>query len=219
MQYHKIQSLFKRDDQGKFILGSYSIPEFNLLQGIKWRAYEKVNGTNARIYLNPPLENSQQTIFGRTNRAVFTEPQLEKLREVEAEFKQFAIDTKLPDNAILYGELYGSKIQSGGHYSDVYQYVAFDIRAGKNLRWAEHNELNILTHRTGLEVAPLVKPYYGSLNFWLNYVAHAKEEDKLSILKNVKEGARSEGLILKPILELNSMNGRVITKLKFKDFE
>ena len=49
-EYHKIQSVFKRDDKThKFIEGQWSLPEFELLKDITWVWTEKIDGTNIRI--------------------------------------------------------------------------------------------------------------------------------------------------------------------------
>src|SRR6056297_1994451 len=51
-QYHKIQSVYKRDPETKYqtlLDGQYSLPEFELLKDIKWVFTEKVDGTNIRV--------------------------------------------------------------------------------------------------------------------------------------------------------------------------
>ena len=49
-EYHKIQSVFKRDiANGKIIEGKYSLPEFEYLKDNQWVFTEKVDGTNIRI--------------------------------------------------------------------------------------------------------------------------------------------------------------------------
>jgi hypothetical protein len=36
MEYHKIDSLFKRDTKGQFLEGQHSRPEFDALQDLSW---------------------------------------------------------------------------------------------------------------------------------------------------------------------------------------
>jgi len=52
-EYHKIQTLFKRDPDNNFktlIDGDYAIPEFDFLQSTLWIFTEKVDGTNIRVH-------------------------------------------------------------------------------------------------------------------------------------------------------------------------
>ena len=47
--YHKIQSVFKRDpatNHKRFLMGEYSLPEFEYLANNEWVATEKIDGTN-----------------------------------------------------------------------------------------------------------------------------------------------------------------------------
>jgi hypothetical protein len=64
-EYHKIQSVFKRDPETKnkrFLLGEYSLPEFEYLATLPWIGTEKVNGTNVRLF-------SDGRIAGKTDNA------------------------------------------------------------------------------------------------------------------------------------------------------
>ena len=50
-EYHKIQTIFKRDPENKFktlIYGEFSLPEFEYLKNNTWIFTEKVDGTNIR---------------------------------------------------------------------------------------------------------------------------------------------------------------------------
>ena len=51
-EYHKIQTVFKRDPDNNFktlLMGEYSLPEFEYLKDNKWVFTEKVDGTNIRV--------------------------------------------------------------------------------------------------------------------------------------------------------------------------
>ena len=48
--YTKINTLYKRDTRGNIMLGDFSRPEFSYLYHNKWRAFEKVDGTNMSFY-------------------------------------------------------------------------------------------------------------------------------------------------------------------------
>ena len=48
IQYHKIQTVFKRDPETKFktlLMGEYSLPEFEYLKNNEWVFTEKIDGT------------------------------------------------------------------------------------------------------------------------------------------------------------------------------
>lgn len=51
-EYHKIQTLFKRDMESKhktLLEGQWTLPEFEYLAGNVWTFTEKVDGTNIRV--------------------------------------------------------------------------------------------------------------------------------------------------------------------------
>ena len=60
-QYHKIQTIFKRELDGnrRIIEGNYSMPEFEYLKDNQWIFTEKVDGTNIRV-----MWNGKDVIFG-----------------------------------------------------------------------------------------------------------------------------------------------------------
>ncbi len=52
-EYHKIQSIYLRDPETKhkrFLIGQWTLPEFEYLADNEWSFTEKVDGTNIRIY-------------------------------------------------------------------------------------------------------------------------------------------------------------------------
>ena len=56
-EYHKIQSIFKRDDKThKFVVGEWSLPEINYLAHNQWEFTEKVDGTNIRVMWSPTIK-------------------------------------------------------------------------------------------------------------------------------------------------------------------
>jgi len=66
-EYHKIESVYKRDPETKyknFLEGDFTRPEFEFLKDNKWVATEKVDGTNIRVYYD-----SDVTFMGRTDKA------------------------------------------------------------------------------------------------------------------------------------------------------
>lgn len=92
-EYHKIQTLFKRDmdgsitgKKGKMMEGEWTTPELEYLAGNEWEFTEKVDGTNIRIQLvrvPGDTHNSGDIVsakyVGRTDNAVIPKPLLEHL--------------------------------------------------------------------------------------------------------------------------------------------
>src|ERR1700759_4606769 len=111
-EYHKIQSIFKRDMNDKrkrLIEGQWSLPEFEYLANNVWIFTEKVDGTNIRvIFKEGKIEFGGGTadaqipaqLVGRLNERFL--PLVDKLRE------------QFDGGIVLYGEGYGAKIQKGG---------------------------------------------------------------------------------------------------------
>ena len=143
-QYHKIQTVFKRDPDTKFktlLEAEYSLPEFEYLRHNEWVWTEKVDGTNIRI-----MWDGEKIVFGgKTERAQIPANLFQKLMEL------FPIDKfrhlELPAMT-LYGEGFGARIQKvGGNYiSDDVGFCLFDIFCGG--MWLER--LNVIDIRAEL---------------------------------------------------------------------
>ena len=55
--YQKINTIFKRDNKNIIMpYAGFVQPEFEYLRNLKWRAEEKINGTNMRIEVTPKIE-------------------------------------------------------------------------------------------------------------------------------------------------------------------
>ena len=68
-QYHKIQSVFKRDPANNhktFLMGEWSTPALEYLADCQWEWTEKVDGTNIRVILN---DSGVVEFRGKTDRA------------------------------------------------------------------------------------------------------------------------------------------------------
>lgn len=102
IKYHKINSIFKRDEKGKFIIGEYSTPEFEYLANNRWRWDEKIDGTQIRII----YENNKLTFGGKTDNAQIPAKLVSALQDLFSaeKFKEVFPDA---NNVCLYGEGYG----------------------------------------------------------------------------------------------------------------
>lgn len=208
MRYHKIKNVFIRDPETKYrylLEDEYTTSEFALLENIKWRWTEKVDGTNIRVYWNPDVEN--QVVFaGREEKSQIPPLLIERLRELfpPALFENF------PQALTLYGEGYGGNIQGGGNYGAM-NFILFDAVIAKGVFLEHRNVLNI-ADQLGVQVVPTIG--FGPL------------PDAVQMVKNGffsrwrwQGSFQAEGIVATPVVELLDRTGnRIITKIKYKDF-
>ncbi len=211
-EYPKIQSIYKRDDRGRFLLGEWARPELGYLAGLNWRWTEKVNGTNIRIECNP--ENSSEfngridngyRIGGRTDSSQID---IRLLDAIEALGLRTTLSTVTDGSICLYGEGYGAKIQKGGgNYRDDQSFVLFDVQIDD--WWLERPNVADVAAQLGLDTVPEVG--HGTL---------------LEAEAFVRDGFQSkwgefeaEGLVCRPAIPLFNKKGeRIVVKLKTKDY-
>lgn len=226
-EYHKIQSLYKRDpDTHKFIEGEYSLPEFEFLKDVTWVGTEKVDGTNIRVIWDPvcmiptdPEPGWDKTYTcgpkldfgGRTDKASIPTFLLAKLQGL---FPQDLFQEVFPETEVcLYGEGYGARIQKGGgnYISDGVDFILFDVKIGD--WWLTRERVEFIAEELGIKIVPVV--FRGPLEY-------AVEMVKGGFNSTFSSGCNvfdAEGLVLKPQVDLFARNGdRIVTKIKGKDF-
>ncbi len=204
-EYHKIQTLYKRDPETKFktlLEGEFSVPEFAYLQNNHWSFTEKVDGTNIRIM----FDGASITIGGKTERAQIPAELMNTLHSML--LPELPVFGELfPEGACLYGEGYGPKIQKGGKYRDSQSFVLFDVKIGP--WWLQRKDVEDIGTELKLDIVPIIgegtlfdmkhKVRGGFASEWGDFIA--------------------EGIVARPTVELKARNGgRIITKLKYKDF-
>ncbi len=203
-EYHKIDTVFKRDPENKFktlLDGEYSIPEFEYLKDNKWVFTEKVDGTNIRI----KYQDGKVFFGGRTDRASLPVPLTERLTEL---FPKEMFEKVFNGDVCLYGEGYGNKIQKGGEkYSDKQDFILFDVYIGGS--WLQRENIEEISQSMKIDIVPIVGA--GSL-------AEMVEQAKSGI-KSQWGNFRAEGYVARPETEIRTRSGhRIITKIKCKDF-
>lgn len=205
--YQKINSIYKRDERGRFIVGEYSDPVFETLANCQWTWREKIDGTNIRVY----WDNGPEIIRfgGRTDNAQIPTALLSFLQDTfTPEFMRKAF----PDTPVtLYGEGYGEKIQSGGWYirGDC-SFILFDVRIGDF--WLEEPNVSDVAKKLGINRVPIVGE---------GTIAQAIKFVRAGFPSRVAwDQSRScEGLVCTPKAQLFDRRGdRIITKIKHKDF-
>ena len=206
-EYHKIQSIFKRDMSSKrktLIDGDWTLPEFEYLASNIWTFTEKVDGTNIRVI----FKDGSVTFGGRTADAQIPAQLVTRLNE-----RFFPLAVQLGEvfkdgEAVLYGEGYGAKIQKvGGSYRPDQDFVLFDVRVGP--WWLQRADVEDVAQRLGIDVVPVIGE--GTLH---DAVAWAKRG-----IRSVWGDFEAEGIVARPKTELNTRGGqRLIAKIKCRDF-
>lgn len=220
-EYHKINSVYKRDmseatwkdkHDHPFIVGDYADPEFEYLKDNEWEFTEKVDGTNIRVL----WDGENVTFGGKTDAAQIPSHLVDRLNglfyAVEGKKKLMGVFPKedKPLEVCLYGEGFGYKIQGkvGVDYlKDDVDFYLFDIKIGK--WWLQRKDVYEIADKLGLKRCKTLK--YGTLSEAIEMVKMGFNSDF--------GNAKAEGLVLRPKIELlNRAGGRIITKVKCRDF-
>lgn len=208
-EYHKIETLFERDEKTKkLILGKFRNSTIEYLKDNVWTFTEKVDGTNIRV-----LWNGHNVEFGgRTDNAQIPAHLINRLNELfGGETNAQMFEQKFGEMQVeLFGEGYGIKIQNGGLYRDDVDFILFDVLIGENYQPRESVE--DIARYFGIDVVPIVLE--GTLKDGVDYVLNNR---KSLIAKN---GAEIEGLVGRTKIETCDRTGkRNIVKIKYRDFE
>lgn len=126
--YQKIPGPFKRDPLSNTLTNEWSNAELGYLAEAEWIFTEKVDGTNVRVI----WDGYRVTFGGRTDNAQLPMPLYTWLNEkFGGPDKEQLFEQKFGATpAVLYGEGYGPKIQSGGKYRPDTSTVFYDVRVG-----------------------------------------------------------------------------------------
>ncbi len=211
-EYHKIQTLFKRDldAPGKpMIEGDWTNPDLEYLADNDWEFTEKVDGTNIRIEHFTVEDTSIVRYGGRTDNAQIPAKLISYLQDT--------FTTKLFSDAglghvTLYGEGYGAGIQSGGLYGlNQQEFVLFDVVVhGDQDWWLERKNVDDIAFKLGIESVPVIGN--GTLYKAISMVK--------SGLKSEWGDFEAEGIVARPKVSLWNRKGeRIITKIKGRDFK
>lgn len=208
-EYHKIQTVFKRDPATKMktlLMGEYALPEFDYLKHCTWIGTEKVDGTSVRVM----WDGSNIKFSGKTNSSQLPVFLLRRLEDV------FFADTFVSQfgnggNVCLYGEGYGNRIQKAGHsyIEDGVDFILFDVNVAG--WWLGRDDVIDVARECGVRFVPEV--FRGQLNDAVAFVSGGYP----SLVSS--RPCNAEGLVLFPRVPLYSRSGkRIITKIKHKDF-
>jgi hypothetical protein len=215
IEYHKINSLFKRDEQNRFVIGDWATDELDFLKDAQWDWSEKIDGTNIRIKLvvTPDEGVTHAEFRGRTDNAQFGKPLYEMLDTLinGDVFQKRAVETFNGDaTVLLFGEGYGAGIQKGGAYRPDPGFILFDVLID-NEWWMTVENMRNIGENLGLDVVP----YVGRMT-----IGEAIELVRSPDFTSYWTDAKPEGLVGVPAAPLfDRRHRRIVTKVKVKDFD
>jgi len=213
MEYQKIQTVFKRDGNNIIIPTAFTKPEFEWLKNCKFRAEEKIDGTNIRIEIDIEDDVFKLEFAGRTDRAIIPTHLLTRLQEI---FTVDKVKEVFKDNCdchiTLYGEGYGHKIQAGSNYiRNGVDFILFDAKVGN--WWLTRTTLESIAMQLGIKLVPVI----GYMTI-MEAIKCVDTGFKSVIAENKDYDA--EGLVLKTPDNLLMRDGsRIALKIKTVDFK
>lgn len=211
-EYHKINTVFYRNAKGKVEDYATLLPLYKDLLHTKWRAEEKVDGTNIRVEIRRVEGDYIVSYGGRTNNADIPSHLMDYLTATfdNVDYSN-VFDWSKTDMVTLYGEGYGHKIQNGGDYlpPNSVGFILFDICIGGYFMSREFNEE--IASALHIPIVPVIG--YMTIPEAIEYV---RSKPQSTISYKEKE---MEGLVLKLDSELKDRNGnRITAKVKCCDF-
>lgn len=209
-EYHKINTVFKRDEKGIIMPNEFTKPEFGYLRNNNWRWTEKIDGTNIRIFWDG---GEDYTVGGRTDRANVPAGVIAAIRATLGSdaARLAAILQASPDAPVtLYGEGYGPGIQKGGgNYGDEQKFILFDVRIGT--WYLKPEDAAQIAGSLGLDVVPEIGVF--SLGQAIDGMQRSEYHSKFP-------NVIAEGIVGTPDVPLRDRAGnRIIAKLKYRDFD
>ena len=215
MEYHKIETLFERDEQTQKVFpDKLKNPVYGIFK--RWQFTEKIDGTNIRCIWYPadPHGGTPKLSFGgRTDNAQIHADLIKWLYEnITIEKMALAFPAT---NAIVYGEGYGAGIQKGGGgYSKTKQFIVFDVLVGGKW-WLNWENTCDVASKLGLKTVPFI----GDMTLEEGVEMVRKGFDSVLAKENTGEIIPAEGMVGRTVETLFDKKGsRIIIKLKTRDF-
>ena len=206
-EYHKIQTLFKRDEKTKKLIeGEFTNKTVEFIKDLKWQFTEKIDGTNIRIM----WDGHKVAFVGRTDKAQIPVELMNRLVELfGGEANEQLFEQKFGETEVmLVGEGYGEKIQNGGLYRKGQDFILFDVKIAGN--WQPRESVEDIARYFGIDVVPIVLE--GTIQEGIDFVKTAPDS-KIGT-------AKAEGVVGRPFVEMQDRTGkRLIVKIKVNDFK
>ncbi len=226
-----------------------STPELDYFRkvGLKFEATEKIDGECTSIHLIPHVNCQGQTwkdiagnehwvidhytveVHGKTSAASMRTEEVELLQKIGDLGTLLSIfsqkktitngeqtqDVVLPPESeiIIFGETYGKRMQKVGNRYDSQKlnFICFDIKIG-NI-WLMRDSIEDICNKLNIQAVPFIGMF--TIDEAIEYV---RKGFKSTISED--STLEAEGLVLKaPLGILTRLGGRIITKIKTKDFQ
>lgn len=211
-EYHKIETLYKRDMEGtkKLIEGAFRDPTIEYLKDNRWIGKEKIDGTNIRIY----WDGHRVSFNGRTDNAQIPGDLVNLLNIMFCTLEAEQIfEEKFGEKEVyLFGEGFGSGIQKvGNRYKSKKDFILFDVEIDGY--YLGMDEVRDIAKTFNVDVVKILKE--GTLDELVQFVksnplSQTAEDSSLVI----------EGLVAVPVVEIKRRDGkRIIVKIKVEDFQ
>ena len=213
--YPKINPPFVRDEKTKRLIKyKWLTDEFAYLNDLDWMWTEKVDGTGIRVI----WDGYTVSFAGRKDGSEIPSHLLKYLEnkfggaENEGLFEQ-KFGNK---NVILFGEGYGSKINSGEQYRDDVSFILFDVEI--NGLWLSRAAVSDIANYFSTEIVPRITSDNGlsDVDWAMDYVmSHPKSR----VAKANGKDCYMEGLVGTPMCGILTRTGeRIQMKVKWHDF-
>lgn len=201
MEYHKIETLYERDEKThKVNPEAIKNPVYSLIK--MWQWTEKIDGTNIRII----WRDGKLSFGGKTDAAQLPGDLVAHLYTLVTPDGLAAVFQMT--NAVIYGEGYGAGIQKGGSYSPTKKFIAFDVLV-EDKWWLSWDNTKDVASKLGLDVVP----FFGDMT-----LEEATEKVRAGFPSSIGSGL-AEGMVGRTVEPLFDKRGhRLIVKLKTKDF-
>ena len=206
IKYPKIEALYKLDSNFK-ATQEYRSAYFKYLEDNEWLGFEKVDGTNLRLY----WDGYNLTFHGRTDKTDWHPDTLTYLNSrFNKDFENKIEEIFKDKQVIIFGELVGPKIQNKHKDWDVYVFDIVVFDKNDQPQWLDFlTAVEGITEQLNLKTVPLLVK--GGLEQLVSYV---KENRKSTVCEDFE----LEGLVARPAIRLSDNQGnRIITKIKYED--
>ena len=205
IEYQKIETLFKFNNETKKFVKEFYNPIVEYLKNNEWLVSEKIDGTNIRVH----WDGYRVEWSGRTDKSQLPKELSDLLQEIFGESEIIFEQTFGEKDVLLFMEGYGGKIQ-GGLYGGKERLIGFDIMV--NNIYLDKNTIKDIFDKFNVETIKFwkVKNLDEAINYTINYT---ESSEHCETRQN-----EIEGLVCVPLMRIYDHQGkRIIIKIKKKD--
>lgn len=245
--YQKINTIFMRDAKNVITpYESFTEPEFEYLRGLKWRAEEKIDGTNMRIEVTKvPIWDGgiegrtingvefKVRIAGKTDNAQIPKNLLKHMQEKYPNEKVLAAlglkefipveEWENEHNWLTYEQIPNIYTIYGEGYGEGIQSGGWYIKGGNEFIVfdVKVNDIYLKTDARDEIATKLGAPIVPFIGYFTldEAIAFVRKGFRSRVAQN-PDAKMAEGLVLRTDLGLrNRMGNRLIVKIKYEDFQ